>query len=156
MLLKEQPQISRHQLDTRIKPFLSSKSAQPPRRGWIRAIRDGLGMTGAQLAARMRVKQPTVAEFERSEAEGRITLATLERAAQALGCKLVYAFVPENSIETTVNERARAVARKRLALVGQTMRLEDQELDSEAEAWQLERLTQHLLTHEARSLWQEE
>jgi predicted DNA-binding mobile mystery protein A len=157
MILRQQsPQIARLHLDSRIKPFLAFRSTSPPRRGWIRAIRDALGMTGTQLATRMRVTQPTVAEFERSEIEGRITLGTLERAAQALGCKLVYALVPEDSLENTVAARAREVAKKRLANVIQTMRLEDQELNDAAESTQLEWLTQHLLTREPRTLWHEE
>jgi predicted DNA-binding mobile mystery protein A len=113
-------------------------------------------MTGAQLAERLGIKQPSVAEFERNEVEHRITLETLDRAAKAMGCRLVYALVPEQSLETTVQLRARAVARKRMSHVGRTMRLEDQEMDKDAEAWHLERLTQQLAADAPSSLWDED
>jgi predicted DNA-binding mobile mystery protein A len=113
-------------------------------------------MTGSQLAKRLRVTQPTISELERNEATRRITLDTLDRAAKALGCRLVYALVPEESLETTVAMRAREVAQKRLVHVGRTMRLEDQEMEKDAEAWHLERLARQLAADAPSSLWDEE
>src|SRR3954453_14442953 len=119
MTRKDQKHVARRQMDSRVEPFRTMKWIESPRSGWIRAIRDGLGMTGAQLAKRLGIKQPTVVEFERNEVERRITLETLDRAAKAMGCRLVYALVPEQSLESTVQSRARALARKRFAHLGQ-------------------------------------
>ncbi len=83
-------------------------------------------MTTAQLAARMGVKQPSIVGLERSEAKGSIELATLRRTAEALDCTLIYALVPNKSLETTVRERAREFARRRLEPVEHSMLLEDQ------------------------------
>ena len=57
----------------------------------IRAAREAAGMSMAELARRAGVSQPTVANWELREQDGRITLATLERAADALGADLSYA-----------------------------------------------------------------
>jgi predicted DNA-binding mobile mystery protein A len=103
-----------------------------PARGWIRAIRDGLGMTTAQLARRMGVTQPRISELERAEAGGKITLQSLERAAEAMGCRLVYALVPVEPLTRTIEQRAATLASRRLAAIEQTMRLENQAVDDGA------------------------
>jgi predicted DNA-binding mobile mystery protein A len=107
----------------------------PPVRGWIKAIREALGMTTAQLAKRLRVKQPSVVAIEQSEAKGTIELATLRRVAEALDCTLVYALVPNKPLETTIRDRARAFARRRRGPVEHSMLLEGQKVkgkDAEA------------------------
>ncbi len=100
----------------------------PPAKGWIKAVREALGMTTEQLARRLRIKQPSVIALERSEVKGSIELATLRRVAEALDCTLVYALVPNKSLETTIYERAREFARRRLEPVEHSMLLEDQKV----------------------------
>ncbi|HTB20442.1 MAG TPA: mobile mystery protein A [Bryobacteraceae bacterium] len=100
----------------------------PPARGWIKAIREALGMTTAQLAKRLGVRQPSVVAMEQSEAKGSIELATLRRVAQALDCTLVYALVPNKPLETAVRERAQAFLRGRRGPVEHSMLLEAQKV----------------------------
>lgn len=108
----------------------------PPARGWIKAIREALGMTTTQLAERLKVKQPSVVALEQSEAKGSMELATLRRVAQALDCTLVYALVPNKPLESTIRERARAFARQRLGPVEHSMALEDQKVKApDSESW---------------------
>src|ERR1700734_4038782 len=102
-----------------------ANSARPPK-GWLRALRDALGMTTAQFGRRLGVSQPRIIELEQSEASGGVTLNTLQRAAEALGCRLVYALVPERPLADTVREQAESVAGRQLAAVEHNMRLEDQ------------------------------
>jgi predicted DNA-binding mobile mystery protein A len=83
-------------------------------------------MTTTQLAKRLGVSQPSVTALEQSEAKGTIELATLRRVAAALDCTVVYALVPNQPLESTIRERARLFAKKRLAPVEHTMLLEDQ------------------------------
>jgi predicted DNA-binding mobile mystery protein A len=74
--------------------------------------------------------------LEQSEAKGSIELATLRRVAQALDCTLVYALVPNATLEATVRARARAFARGRMGPVEHTMALEDQKVGAkDTEAW---------------------
>lgn len=109
------------------------KVAQRPSRGWIKAIREALGMTTGQLAQRMGVKQPRVVELEKAETHGNITLRSLERAAEALGCRLVYVLVPERPLGETIQARANKLAKEQSAAVEHTMRLEDQGVKSKAQ-----------------------
>src|SRR6266851_7228561 len=112
-------------LDKRFSRLRPLTKLQRPPRGWLRAIRDALGMTTAQLGRRLGVSQPRIVELEKSEVSGSVTLHTLQRAAEALGCRLVYALVPEKPLAETVRERAELIAERQLAAVEHTMRLED-------------------------------
>ncbi len=116
----------RKRLDARLLFAKPIERFTPPPRGWIRAIRDGLGMSGAQLGKRIGVTQQTIKAFELSEENGTIQLQTLRRVAQALGGKLVYAIVPDSALEDMIRSRAREIALKALTRVSHTMRLEDQ------------------------------
>jgi len=127
---------SRSRLDERFKELGSIDRFRPPVHGWIKAVRQALGMTTSQLAARLGVKQPSVVALEQSEAKGSIELATLRRVAVALDCTLVYALVPNKPLETTIRDRARAFASKRLGPVEHSMLLEAQKVESKnAEVW---------------------
>lgn len=119
---------ARARLDERFAAIGPAARFTPPARGWVRAIRRALGMTGSQLASRMGVKQPSINALERSEAKGSIELATLRRAAVALDCELVYALVPNKPLEAKVHERARDFVLRRLEPVEHSMLLEDQEV----------------------------
>src|ERR1017187_6936977 len=104
---------SRAHLDQRFHELGPATRYTSPVRGWIKAIREALGMSTAQLAKRLGVKQPSVVAIEQSEAKGTIELATWRRGAEALDCTLVYAFVPKKPLELIIRDRARAFARRR-------------------------------------------
>jgi predicted DNA-binding mobile mystery protein A len=126
---------SRSHLDERFKALGPANRYTPPVRGWINAVREALGMTTAQLAKRLRMKQPSVVALEQSEAKGTIELATLRRVAEALDCVVVYALVPNKPLEATVRDRARAFLRRRLGPVEHSMLLEGQKVEGkDAEA----------------------
>jgi predicted DNA-binding mobile mystery protein A len=117
---------SRTQLDKRFQQMGPTFRYDAPVRGWIRAIREALGMTTLQLANRLGVRQPSVVAMEKSEAKGSIELATLRRVAEALDCTLVYALIPNTTLEASVRNRARAFERRRREPIEHSMRLEDQ------------------------------
>jgi predicted DNA-binding mobile mystery protein A len=117
---------ARQRLDERLLPLKPTDRYCAPPKGWIRAVRDALGMTGVQLARRLGVSPQSVDALETSEAAASIKLDTLRRAAEALDCTLVYALVPNSSLEGVVAERARAIALHDLGRVAHTMKLEAQ------------------------------
>jgi predicted DNA-binding mobile mystery protein A len=131
-----------------------AKSPRPPK-GWLRAIRDALGMTTAQFARRLGVSQPRIVELEQSEASGSVTLNTLRRAAEALGCRLVYVLVPEQPLAETVRERADLLAARQTGAVAQSMRLEDQEVTSKEVGKELHRRQVEQLLRRPARLWDE-
>ena len=118
---------ARERLDERLGPLKPAERFRAPPKGWVRAIRDALGMSGVQFAARLGVQPPSVAALEASEESGSIQLKTLRRAAEALDCTLVYALVPNDSLEGVVQVRARRIALRDLGRVAHTMKLEAQE-----------------------------
>lgn len=119
---------SRQSLDARFAKLRPTERFKAPVRGWIKAIREALGMSSAQLARRLKIRQPSVIDIEQSELKGTIRLATLRRVAEALNCTLVYALVPNEPLEKIVHEQARRVMRRRLQLIEHSMLLEKQEV----------------------------
>jgi predicted DNA-binding mobile mystery protein A len=117
---------SRSRLDQRFQELGAAVRYSSPARGWIKAVREALGMTTAQLARRLGIRQPSVVALEQSEAKGTIELATLRRVAEALDCTLVYALVPKKPLEDIVRDRARAFARRSLEPIEHSMLLENQ------------------------------
>lgn len=83
-------------------------------------------MTTGQLARRMKVKQPRIVELEQAEKARKITLQSLDRAAEALGCRVVYVLVPVRPLTEVLCERAARAAERQQACVDQTMQLEGQ------------------------------
>ena len=137
--------VARQQLDQRMTAFKPESRFATPPKGWIRAVRDALGMTRGQLGARLGVKPQSIADLEKSEALGTIRLESLRRMAEALDCTVIYALVPKSSLEGMVETRAREIAREALARVGHTMDLEAQGLSpAEREARINDYIGQHV------------
>ncbi|MDR4307932.1 mobile mystery protein A [Chelatococcus sambhunathii] len=144
--------IARKGLDRRLGPARMQRDALAvPSKGWIKAIREALGMTATQLAGRLGVSQATVSNLEKSEGRGAIQLATLRRAAEAMNCTLVYAFIPNEPLEQIVQRRAREVAAEQLRPVEHTMLIEDQSLTPADRREQLDAYIRDEL--DPRSLW---
>ncbi len=148
--------MARKQLDKRLNPLQNVDILARPPRGWIKAIREALGMTTAQLGKRLGVSQPRVLGIEKAEVSGSIKLESLERAAHALDCRLVYALVPRKPLEYLVEDRARELAKKRLRAISHSMALEDQRVDEADEQEHLERLVLKLLNQPGSALWEGE
>jgi predicted DNA-binding mobile mystery protein A len=122
-----------------------------PRSGWIRAIRDALGMSMSELADRMSVSKARIGQIEQGERERTITLDTLERAADALGCRVEYVLVPREPLDDLVWAQAMAKARAEIGAVDHTMALEDQRPDRGSTAARIEEAARHHV--DKRGLW---
>jgi predicted DNA-binding mobile mystery protein A len=108
--------------------LIDGRSLPPrPKDGWIASVREALGVSLAEIGKRLQTTRQTVQEFERAEAEDRITLGALRRVADAMGCDLIYVFLPKSGSFTELGERsAREDAAKDVHRVIHTMALEDQ------------------------------
>lgn len=127
-----------------------------PPRGWIRAIRESLGMTARQLAARMGVGTSRIPVIEKAEISGATTLRTLRQAAAAMNCAFVYAFVPIEPLDDIVRERAVQKARRDVACLDHTMRLENQALRKSDLDEELQRTIDLILAGSLRELWDDD
>lgn len=116
--------LQRSQLDARSN--VGSRRTEMPD-GWIRTVRTALGMSASQLAKRLGVTQQAVANTERNERKGTVSLSTLAKVAEALDCELVVEFRPKTSLEETVRRQATNKATAERSRVVHTMRLEAQE-----------------------------
>jgi len=117
---------AREALDQRLAPLGLPSRYTPPRLGWVRAIRDALGMTAAELASRMGVTGPAVRSLEKTELDGGARLSSLRRAAEAMDCAFVYAFIPNGSLQQIVERQAECILDEHMKRVSQTMALEAQ------------------------------
>lgn len=111
-------------------------------------------MSAQQLGTRVRVKRQTIENLERSEANGKISLDSLNRVAKVLGCRLVYALVPEKPLDEMQRERARLIAESVVKPVSHSMRLEAQPISRREERRQKEQLVEKLLQGNPKNLWQ--
>jgi predicted DNA-binding mobile mystery protein A len=141
------------QLDRTLGPWRSVPRLRPSG-GWLRAIRQTLGMTTRQLAKAVGVSQAAVMDAERTESRGDITLATLQRYAAALDCELSYVLVPRRPLQEMVETRADDIARDQVSRVRHSMALEDQLTDDEHIERQVAELRRKLLEGKRSRLWQ--
>jgi predicted DNA-binding mobile mystery protein A len=138
-------QLRLKQLDRALVPFQAAKANPRPPKGWVRAIREAIGISSNDLAERMGTSRQLTLQQEKAESEDRITLKSLRTLAQALDCDFVYALVPRTgSLEDLVDARARVMAKANVLGVEHSMALENQasgNLDQaiEAEAHRLTR-----------------
>ena len=140
------------QLDETLARFAGLKAVIPPR-GWIRAVREALGMSGRQFAARLGVSPPRVTALEREELSGGLSIKTLRQAAEALDCVFVYALVPRSSLAETVQRQAEKMAGERLARVSHSMLLEEQQLSPEEQRKNIAATVEELTRTLPKDLW---
>ncbi len=83
--------------DGELNPYLSDemKPYQLGQEGWIRRARRALFYSTNCLAEKLDVDRQVFSSYEISEERGSISLATLAKAAESMGCELVYAIRPK-------------------------------------------------------------
>ncbi len=145
--------LARRRLDERFDQLRPLARSPRPHRGWLRAIRDALGMSTTEMAKRMGVIQQRVSQLEQNEISDRIELGTLRQAADALNCDLVYVLLPRTSLEDAVRIQARRKAGAIVEPVAHHSRLEDQSLTAAETQAQVDELAERLIDH--RGLWLE-
>lgn len=125
----------------------------PPKEGWVRTIRQVLGMTTQQLAGRMGVHRTRVVRIENDEIQHNVTLKTLIHTAQALECDFYYVLVPKTSVIKTLRERAEKTARIILEKINYSMKFEKQGVSDKVLKQQYEELVEKLLNGNPKYLW---
>jgi predicted DNA-binding mobile mystery protein A len=151
--MKTNKKLIREQLQSSLSRFQGLSDSGIPPKGWIRAIRTALGMSGRQFAERMGITKQGASDIEGRELTGSVTIKTMRRTAEALDCSFVYGFVPKTSLEETVRARATHVAAKRLAEAHQTMALEVQSLTDEENQNVLSEMVEDLVNNPPSNLW---
>lgn len=148
--------LMQQQLETTLARLACIRDAQRPARGWLRAIREALGMSGKQLARRLGVSAPWISTLEKKELAGSVTIKTMRHAAEALDCVFVYAVIPRNSLADIVRRRAELLAQKRLATVSHSMLLEAQQLSASEQQQALAAEVNTLVQEMPKELWEDD
>jgi predicted DNA-binding mobile mystery protein A len=131
----------------------SFASLQRPSEGWLRTVRSALGMSGAQLAKKIGVSRARVAQTERDELRGAPSLKTMQAMAEAMGCRFVYAIVPQTRIQDLITDQARKKATAIVETASTHMALESQTLPKEKIAEEVERLAQEMAREMPPGFW---
>ena len=154
-MTERQSSIQRMQLDSALRAHVRPAADQQPRRGWVRAIREALGMTQAQLGAHAGISRQSVQDMEQAEVDRRITLDSLDRLAQAMGCRVLMSLAPvQGSLEDLRTDRAATLADTLLKSTDHSMKLEAQGVSTRERERQRKLLVESLLRGSSRILWQ--
>lgn len=126
-----------------------------PTNGWIKTIRESLGMSVSQLAKRVGVGSSRIYKIENDEIDNKLTLNTLENIARALNCELFYVLVPEKPLQTILEEQAKKKVAKESKSVIHSMFLEGQNLDTEDQKEFIKIQSEDLLHNKMNKIWED-
>ena len=135
-------------LDKKIFDLKSAKNIVPQSSGWIKTVREAIGMTVSQLAARLGVTQPRITKMESNE--DNLKLSTMKKAAEAMNCEFVYYFKPRTTFQNLVDEQAQKKAAEVLKTVNVNMALENQEI---AEDEAVKDFASDLINTKIKQIW---
>ena len=148
--------IQLRQLEERLERVRDLAALESPQDGWVRTLRQALGMTTSQLASRMGVTRQAVLQMEAAERKQTVTWSTLRKAATAMECEVVYAVVPKGSLNQVLLRRGRTLAEKHVERIAHSMRLDAHVVGPAEQARQVEELATHLAAERSRALWAED
>lgn len=142
------------QLNGKMLAYASLQKVAPPPTGWIKAIRNAIGMSMLQLGNRLSITKQSVLDIERREKNGSITIKALREAARALDMQLVYGFVPnDGSLELLIERKAKELATQIVMRTNNTMKLEDQENTKQRIEKAIQERTTIIKTEMPKTLW---
>lgn len=145
--------LMREQVEKSLSNFQEFVYKPAPKTGWIRTIRNVLGMSSSALAKRLNCSRSNISTIEQREIKNNISLNTLKQVAEAMDCKLIYFIVPNESFDAILEKQAQLIAKKRIKSVNHSMMLEQQGLTKEQLKQQENNLVQELLQGDPKNLW---
>jgi predicted DNA-binding mobile mystery protein A len=120
------------QLNEKLDKFTALSNLVVPPIGWIKAIRNGIGMSMEQLGKKLSITKQAVMDIEKREKEGAVTLKAMQELAKAMDMQFVYGFIPNaGSLDQMIEKRALEIAKTIVQRTSSTMKLEDQENSKE-------------------------
>lgn len=141
-----------NQLDRSLEPWKTANAR--PKAGWIKTIRNALGITAEQLAKRLGVTRRRIVQLESTEVDDAVTLHAMKAVANAMDCEFVYVIIPKTSLKNILETRAKHIATERMKHVSHSMSLESQATSKQVQQEQLEELIKNLLEGSPKKLWE--
>ena len=145
--------VIREQLDKKLESLRVFDASGMPKQGWIRTIRDAVGLSARQLGEKAGIDQSRISRLENAEKDGSLKLSSLQKIAQGLNMRFVYGFVAEDSLEQMVRAQAKKIALKRLKQLNATMRLEKQGIPEEEQQKVLGDMVEKILIDQPKDFW---
>jgi predicted DNA-binding mobile mystery protein A len=152
--LKARLHTQRRHLEQKLKTLQPFARVPPPRSGWIKAIRESLGITARQLGAHLGMSSVAATKLEQREQSRSITLRDLDRAAAVLNCRVTYALIPIDGLEATLQAKARATAAELMSKAQHAMKLEAQPVNQIEQRAQSTALAEKLVETLDSRLWE--
>lgn len=123
--------------------------------GWIATFQEAIGMNAPALAERLGISRNNIYAAIQNEQAGTISLNQMEKIAEAMGGRLVYAIIPrEGPVEEIVMAQARTKARRIIQRTRAHMALEEQSEGLRSEAEMIEDLAADIIREGRRDFWQ--
>ncbi|MBL0311069.1 MAG: mobile mystery protein A [Bacteroidetes bacterium] len=142
------------QLNRKMAAYASLKQVAAPPTGWIKAIRNALGMSLQQLGNKLSITKQSVQEIEQREKDGSITIKSLKEVARVMDMQLVYGFVPnDGSLDALIDRKAKDLAKQIVMRSSQTMKLEDQENSNQRIENAIEERASAIKNEMPKTLW---
>jgi predicted DNA-binding mobile mystery protein A len=142
------------QLNEKIDQLTGLQHVIVPPIGWIKAIRNGIGMSMQQLGKKLSITKQGVMDIEKREKEGAITIKSMQEIAKAMDMKLVYGFIPnKGSLEQMIETRAIEMAKKIVERTSNTMKLEDQANSKERIEKAIKERASEIINNTPKILW---
>ena len=147
----------RYLMEAKIRPWQKLKEDKRPPNGWLKAIRGALGLNTHQLANKLGVQHSSVLRLEKREVQGKATIESLTKAAQAMNCQLIYAIVPKtgfNNLNEIIDQQANALASYLVKKTEHNMKLESQGISAKEMKKQISQLAFELKAKMDSHLWE--
>lgn len=142
------------QLNAKLLSFAPMSRIVIPPSGWIKAIRNTLGMSMQQLANKLSISKQGVLDIEKREVDGSITIKALRELGRVLDMELVYGFVPKDgSLEAMIEKKSNELATKIVLRTSNTMQLEDQGNSKERIEKAIKERTEEIKNEMPKILW---
>lgn len=126
-----------------------------PKSGWIKLIRTTLAMSARALGNRVGLTQSRIALIEKGELDGTITLNTLEKVAEGLGCRVAYYLIPDDESLSKMRENQAYLKAKALNDYAELhMNLENQLTSAEYQKQEVERIKNEYLRNWPVDFWE--
>jgi len=132
----------------------ASQVLAKPLGGWIVTYQEAIGMNAPALAERLGVSRNSVYSSIEKEQAGSISVNQLDKMAEAMGGKLVYAIVPrEGPVDQTVMVQARKKAKRIIQRTHAHMALEEQTDGLRSQEEMIEELAVEMVRGMPRDFW---
>ena len=150
----ENKSLQLQQLNSKMLSFTEVQKITPPSIGWIKAVRNAIGMSLLQLGNRLSITKQSVQDMERREKDGSITIKSLREVASALDMNLIYGFVPKDgSLDALIERKAKILATQIVLRTNNSMKLEDQENSKQRIEKAIQERTTAIINEMPKTLW---